>query len=75
MTDASFNSALLEIGQPAKNYSTVCLEVDSIPSVQELIYLDTGYSVLSRSGLVDSNRLFENSMAPQIFELAIQRCL
>lgn len=50
----------------------VCLEVDSIPSLLELIKLNMGYGVLFRSALADSSGELEGLKAAQIVEPTIQ---
>jgi LysR family nitrogen assimilation transcriptional regulator len=50
----------------------VSLEVDSIPSLLELIDLDMGYGVLFRSALVNSNGQLEGLKAAQIVDPTIQ---
>jgi LysR family nitrogen assimilation transcriptional regulator len=50
----------------------VCLEVDSIPSLLELIELDMGYGVLFRSALANNHSQLEGLKAAQIVEPTIQ---
>lgn len=50
----------------------ISLEVDSIPSLLELIDLDMGYGVLFRSALVNSNGQLEGLKAAQIVDPTIQ---
>jgi LysR family nitrogen assimilation transcriptional regulator len=49
----------------------VCLEIDSIPSVLELINLGMGYGVLFRSALAGRNNLPDGLKAAQIVEPSI----
>ena len=50
----------------------ISLEIDSIPSLLELIDLDMGYGVLFRSALVNSNGQLEGLKAAQIVDPTIQ---
>ena len=50
----------------------VCLEVDSIPSLLELINLGMGYGVLFRSALANNNGQLEGLKAAQIVSPSIQ---
>jgi LysR family nitrogen assimilation transcriptional regulator len=50
----------------------VCLEIDSIPSLLELINLDMGYGVLFRSALANSDGKMEGLKAAQIVDPSIQ---
>jgi LysR family nitrogen assimilation transcriptional regulator len=50
----------------------VSLEVDSIPSLLELIDLDMGYGVLFRSALANNNSQLEGLKAAQIVDPTIQ---
>lgn len=49
----------------------VCVEVDSVPSLLELIDLNMGYGVLFRSALVNSSGQLEGLKAAQIVEPSI----
>ena len=50
----------------------VCLEIDSIPSLLELINLDMGYGVLFRSALANRDGKLEGLKAAQIVDPSIQ---
>jgi len=50
----------------------VCMEMDSIPSLLQLIDLNMGYGVLFRSALVNSSEKLEGLQAAEIVEPVIQ---